>query len=1029
MNSFDIEKLFKKIQLLLKNYDCYDVYFLDNKGKWNKNPETLKDIISSEVWFRIWASSRCSNNEETLDLFKPILNNAYFQDLMSKFTNIADGMEIDITDTLITFEILYVLIEYQIYILNTEKYIPDWNYQEKKIQNEYLIRLDNFKKNLKNILSDPILFDSFFHIHKELTKNNLFNSISVTINEEIKFYEQQILHKAKLEEPRKITQIYNFLSNKIDFDIASAVTKKQALIRPFLRALNDATNLVPVGLQFEIVSILGALKDPRCARTLFNLLKNTSLEYINLISNIIYTLGNLQFNEMSEYLKMILQLPDYIDLSSGYKQPIYDIKSETIWSTGKLGISGINLINEMVKYISHKDNIIKIALAWAMAMIGIKEKKEEGVVDLEILTTLLGLLKDKDKKVFEESIYGLKVLGFYELIDNLNLNNIPATPILALKPSSIGLYELSETIYHLVNLKKPVVIAVTGDSGTGKTYFCESIRYGFGDISKDDILYLMRDNPAHRTIFSRMIDKKFTKDFLDPQYYTIETMDERNLEPFQGFFDFIRQNSHKKLIILDGWLDEIYFYQVLKTFYIYSYLDCIINFRATYSTRRINLEEREGILERVRDCLRFVENPPIEETEFYRNGDVFVYNLDNSIGSRLSADEIKEVFSRKKVRLWAEHIRIGNFEKELRELKITEETLNRRTEDFVIQNDGKIESEEEAIEIYNEHFFRIINSDIVEKPILLQKIRLKKSIPEKISRYAPGVIAYHNTNGIVGILTGINDQNYFTQIKENKIYDHCIYNDLFFAIGEESKIYAFDFSKNLLRTLKISASPLSAIATDRNNIIATGHQDGTIRLWDINSEMTYLLKGHKNSIISIVIDKKGIIVSNSSDGELRLWNLHKNSIKIYNNMNFNTNLIGLERPSGNIIFVKRNNVVRLDPENETVKIISLPNYIEPIAFCPYYDGRIFAGYRKEDRTYFIVIEFKKDKGFYNTIRIDINKINGITAMGPRIIISGMDNDGAIIEILGSEDYVRGEIEKLKILKNSKRRFQYHSMIF
>ena len=448
------------------------------------------------------------------------------------------------------------------------------------------------------------------------------------------------------------------MSNKIDVDIASAVTQKQALIRPFLRALNDAVNPVPVGLQFEIVSILGALKDPRCARTLFNLLKNTNLEYTNLLSNIIYVLGNLQFSEMSEYLKMILELPDYIDLPSGAKHPIYDIKSEAIWSTGKLGISERNLINEMVKYILHKDNTIKIALAWTMGMIGIKEKKDEGVVDLEIFTTLLELLKDKNKKVFEESIYGLKILGF-----------------------------------------------------------------------------------------------------------------------------------------------------------------------------------------------------------------------------------------------------------------------------------------------------------------------------------------------------------------------------------EESKIYTFDFSKNLLRTLKISASPLSAIATDRNNIIATGHQDGTIRLWDINSKMTHLLKGHKNPIISIVIDKKGIIVSNSSDGELRLWNLHKNSIKIYNNMIFNTKLMGLERTSDNIIFVKENNVIRLDPENGTVKIISLPKDIEPIAFYPYYDGRIFAGYRKKDRTYFIVIEFKKDKGFYTTIRTDINKINGITTMGPRIIIAGMDNEGGIIEILRSENYVRGEIEKLKILKNSKRHFQYHSMIF
>jgi len=203
-----MEKLFKKIQLLLKNYDCYDVYFLDNEGNWHKNPETLKDIISSEVWFRIWASS-CSNDnrEQILNLFKPIVNNANFQDLMMKFKNVSVGKETDITETIVIFELLYNIIEYQIYILNIEKYIPDWNYQEKKIQNEYLLRVDSFKKNLKNLLSDQILFDSFFQIYKELTNSNLFNSISTTINEEIKLYEQQILLKGKLEESRKVYEI------------------------------------------------------------------------------------------------------------------------------------------------------------------------------------------------------------------------------------------------------------------------------------------------------------------------------------------------------------------------------------------------------------------------------------------------------------------------------------------------------------------------------------------------------------------------------------------------------------------------------------------------------------------------------------------------------------------------------------------------------------------------------------------------------------------------------------------------------
>ncbi|MEO0190944.1 MAG: hypothetical protein ABIL18_08180, partial [candidate division WOR-3 bacterium] len=63
MNPLTPEKLLQNIQILLKNYDCYDIYYLDKNGSWQKNPQTLRDIISSEVWFRIWESFNISQNE------------------------------------------------------------------------------------------------------------------------------------------------------------------------------------------------------------------------------------------------------------------------------------------------------------------------------------------------------------------------------------------------------------------------------------------------------------------------------------------------------------------------------------------------------------------------------------------------------------------------------------------------------------------------------------------------------------------------------------------------------------------------------------------------------------------------------------------------------------------------------------------------------------------------------------------------------------------------------------------------------
>lgn len=1027
MNISNNEILKKIINSLLANYDCYDVYFLDKNGKWQKNPQTLRDIISSELWFRIYLSFQTAkNNQQSLPILEPITGNQNCQELVAKFNKIAADIEDDFVRTLSIFELIYGIIEYDVYSLNSTIYVPEWNYFEKKIQQKYQKRIEEFDEKLKELLIDRELIDTFYAMHSSLKQVSLFRTVSEIIAEEIRLLERLPEYHSHPKESKEIKEIYNLFSTNIGFDIGNSVVRGQALVIPLLRLLELTDRCEQ---RFEIISLLGALNDPRCSKMLFNLLSTTKLEKINLICSIIYALSNSRYKELPAYLKRIIILPDYIEISSGYKQPLSEIKYEAIWALGKSGIASKNVVGEMSKLKDHKDNSVRIALGWALGMIGAEEKMIDGAIDVKIISTLLDFLDHSDIKLFEEAVYSIKKIGLYEILDNLNLHNIPSIPVLSLKPSSIGLYELSETIYHLVSVKKPVVMAVTGDSGTGKTYFCEAIKQGFGSISKDDILYLMRDNSAHRTIFSRMLDQKWTKEFLDPQYYTMEFMNEQSVSPAQFFANFIEQNVCKKVIILDGWLDDIYFYQVLKTFYQYGYLDCIVNFRTTYSTRRINLETREGILERVKDCLRFVEKPPIEETEFYRNGDVFVYNLDNSIGSRLSADEIKEVFGRKKIGFWAEHIRIGNFEKGLKELKITKETLHARTEGFVMQNDSKIETEEEAIEIHTEHFFRSINNDIVEESNLLQKIKLKKFIPEKISHYSPGMIAYHNTDGIVGILTGINDQNYFTKIRENKIYDHCIYNDLIFAIGKESKIYAFDFNKNLLNTLKISAPPLSAIATNRNNIIATGHEDGTIRLWDIDSLTTKILVGHKEPVLSISVTKNGMIASNGKDGEFGLWNLRENSKKTYKDLRFATPLIGIH-PSGYIFFAKEDCILLLNLIGDETKTIILPSGFESHTFYPYYDGRIFVGGKdKENADVLIAIEPETDGGYYNTIGKHEGRITGIITMGPRIISSGIENDGAVIKIWGSETYVQSELEKLKILKDSKKHFQYYSMIF
>ncbi len=1023
MGSLNSERIPNDIQILLKHYDCYDFYFLDKNGNWQKNPRTLREIISCEVWFRIWELLNIARDEEqVLNLFNTIASNDDYPNLILKFKNVLGFTEF--ADTLATFELLYDLIEYDCYVNNVNQYIPPWDYKTKQRQQEYLYRKNKFEEKLRNLLQDDSLYKSFCQVHRVLKENKFFNFISTIINEEIKFYDQQISFREKLEKKREISEVYELLSFPSEFDIGYSQVQGKSFVRPLIKILKESINLDLPGLQFEIVAVLGALKDPRCAVTLMDLLKNTKPENTNLCSNIIYALGNVRYYPMVEFLSRILRLPDYLIVSPGYQQPVFEIKTEALWAIGKLGILGRKLLPEMTKYRVHREKSIKIALAWAIGMIGAEERNKEEAVDLSIVTTLLELLNENDKIIFEEVLYSLKKIGFYEIIENVNFTNIPATPILSLKPSSVGLYELSETIYHLMSLKKPVVIAVTGDSGTGKTYFCEALKNGFGNISKNDILYLMRDNPAHRTMFSKMIGEEFVKEFMPPQYYTLEMMGEKRLSPAEAFSNFIKQHAHKKLIILDGWLDEFYFYQVLKTFYQNNYLDCIVNFRTNYSTRRINLETREGILERVRDCLSFTEKPPIEETEFYRNGDVFVYNLDNSVGSRLNNEEIKEVFGRKKVRAWADYIRIGEFTKSLTKVLPTEESLKSKSENFLTLSGNKISIEEKPIKIETTHFSRINNENPQLLPHLLQTIKLDKTKPQQIAYYSPGIIAYSDRNETLGLLMGINNQNYFIEVKEKIISNFCIHNELICWINQKNTVNAMDFKKNRLINFETLAQP-SLIVSDRNNLIATGERDGRIIIWDINSGITQILTGHKEVICGIVIKKKRFIISNSADGELRIWDLSEGIVKMYNDFRFATNKLGIYPYSNDIILLTGNNIYILNPETDSLKTFTINEMSEATAFFPYYDGRIFVGFRNGDKSVLVVLEPWKEMNTYAIIGFQDGKITGILTMGPRIITTSEN----ILYIWGSELYVRNELEKLRILKESKKRFYYHSMIF
>ncbi len=1054
MNIPEIKDLLYTLETLLQGFNPTTLIYLDNQGKWRRNPSTLRERISNELWYRIWETKRNKNySVQIKGTFYPFIQDENSWSITNKiFHRICAESYGKINQLLIIIEVIYWLIEYNAYKRNSEEYIADWDSKGKARKIQYLKKTEKFLNDLKQILNTKSQIDTFFKMMQLLKADDksIFNRVSLIIAEEEKLIQHTKDLLTDIRDSEKRDEIYDFLSEHISQVIGMTTEVQQALLRPCLELLTNPDIDVSSGIQYEASVILGFLKDLRSIDTLLNALENCELKYTNLRCNLIYAIGNLKQKKAVNHLINVLESPDSVEVhtsSSGlaYNQPLDWEKREAIWALGKLGSDAIDALPTLIRYSNSQDREMKISLAWAMGMIGSGQKEKYGGIDAGVLITLMNSLTAKDSEIFEESAFALRKLDLPDFLHTLYIHNFSTIPILSLKPSSTGLYELSETILHLISIKKPVVMAVTGDSGTGKTYFCEAIANGFSGLRKNEILYLMRDKPTNK-IFNRMLGLKWLKEHIDPQYYEDYSLSQDEDNPDEFFDKFIKEHSNKKLIILDGWRDKVYFHQVIGIFYEKGYLDIIVKFQTTFSTRRINLEEREGSLERVNAHLPLVEEPVIEKTKFYREGAVLIYNLDNSISSRFNREEILEIFQRKKINTWADQIRIGRFEKDTKPLRIHSETLSSHWEEISVEIEP-ISSEEVSIFTPSEaSFSRILNDNITQEPNLIQVIKLNNILINRIAFYTHGQIAYCGYDGSVGILTGLDDHIFYTNTHRKKVVGLAIVGENICSIDTDGELKITSFYKNTITSLGTSNSSPCSIASDRASQIIIGHSDGTIRILDIQSKQVKILKGNGSAVLSMAIDRYGRIYSGSDDGELRVWDIGNNRVKIFKGHKTPISTIGIN-PDGRIVTgtkvsddFKKGEHIRgaeiriIDSKTDICKTFHICDIGVINAINVYFDGRIIAGIKTQENQSsgcnLIIADPRLDFCQYKILTGHRIETRDCITMGPRIITCGSDSNlEHTLRIWGTEFYVKIEHEKLKLMSDTTVKPPYHRMLF
>jgi len=1063
LNRPSLQKLINAGKVIIGEFDPKKFTYLNSKGEWKENPETLIDRISNELLYQTWKLGEENHVLLIQNIFSPFSRKSSWPltkkiklSLLGKpKTQLLTENEIDgaiiqsyssggrsekLYPFLIILEVLAWILHYEAIRLSAESFVPDWDAEAKAQKQESIKELKTLNHFLSCFSSGNEILRFMSGILDELKKQSpeFIEPIPKMISEEDRLMKMlnRLLEKAEASEQKE--EIFSLIIEKIQPPMGIVTLASPALLRPCLCLLMDERIDISSGIQYNASVILSILQDSRSTKTLLKAMSLFPSYYSKIRENLIYTLGNLKEKKAVKAIVHVLEEKDEIEPSQvrreGKVRPILKQKEEALWALGKIGLESIQHLSTLIKYEEHPSAKLKTYLAWTLGEIGKAQKEKLGGVSADIAITLLKLLKTKNKQIFEETVSALRKIDMPEFTHSLYLYNIGAVSILGLKPAQRGLYELSETLHYLINSKKRAIIAVNGDSGTGKTYFCESIINGFADLKPDEILYLMRDRKKDHKIFNRILGLKWLKKYIEPVYYQDYPLSEEEDDPDDFFRQFLEKNSNKKLIILDGCRDQHYFQRVIDLFYFKGELDVEVNFRATLSTKRLNLEEREIALESVETHLSFVEEPSLEDTHFYQEGILLLYDLDNSISSRLNSQETQELFEKKKIDSWGNLIRIGDFNQELKHLKIEHETPSLRQENFSLKNEDWPKSSAKPFSPEERKFRAKLNENLVDQPNLIQTIEMDDLKANQIRFYAQEQIAGIGEEGSVFVLTFLDNRIFYTFLERST--DITLLGRDIFLINHKGELTNISFERNEIVKIEKTNSPALAITSFPRDRIITGHKDGSIRIWDFLNKNIFTLEGHCQPVLSLAVDYFGRVYSGSLDKTLRYWDMKNGVANIVENLGGKPAHIKLY-PQGKILAITDENEYAGSTEEKStckVRIFNFKDGISQVIHSPlrksissvetYFDGRIIVGLSaskrksKQGNGNLAIIIPGKDYWAYKILDGHSMETKDCLIMGPKIITCGSEvSKKHTIRLWGTEFYVQMEVSKLSLQPN------------
>ena len=1047
----DLEEAAKKI---IRGFDGRRFVYLSPSGEWKENPKLLRDRASHEFLFDLSNRQGDGLRQACQNIFYPLAGGSIWPLCLKIWPALIKsgkpdagrrprlvGQENGKAAFLVLFEVLVWRIGIEALRRDSECFVPAWDHEANHHKLGCLRRL-RIEKQFADRAFTAAEKAAFTVTLEGIRKSSppILDSISRFLADEEKFSRSinGLLRKAKRE--RLGDDALPLIAELIQPPEGIVTNTSPALVRPCLSLLLNRDLDILSGVPYYASMILSILKDPRSTWGLLKALGAYPVTNTKIRENIIYALGLLREDRAVDEIASVLEKPDEILESSptGDKSyhPLMEQKEEAIWALGRIGFASVKKLTHLARYADHSSLKLRTYLAWTLGEIGKAQKEKLGGVSADVVIALLKLLKTKNKQVFEESASALKKIGMPEFVHSLYLYHVGAISILGLKPAQRGLYELSETVHYLIQSKNQTIMAVNGDSGTGKTYFCHAIMDGFGDVKPGEILYLMRDRKRGQKVFNRLLGIQWLKKYIDPAYYHDYPVAEEQDNPDDYFRQFLAENADKKLIILDGARDSLYFQKVIDYFYVKGKLDVEVNFRANFSTRRLNLEEREMALESVKTHLAFLEEPTLEDTLFYQEGVAVLYDLDNSVGARLNAQEITELFETQRIDAWGDLIRLGDFKQEPRPLEAVRTVIACRDKDFAVERRAWKPGQARSFVPDERNFKAAANENPKDAPNLLLQIDLGGLRAEQIRFYAQDQIAGIGEMGKAFILTFLDNRIFETAL--GHLSGIALLGRDIYVVNDDRELVQVSFERNEITPIAGTESPILKIASLPRHTIVTGHADGSIRVWDLSQHEVLSIKGNGGPVHALAVDYDGGVFSWNENGGLRRWDLEAKTvtiaeahpigdvshIKLYP---FGKILClgtlqgsGVRSPSFNII----------DLRKKELDCISTGFKGDVTAVNVYFDGRIIAGLsspanagEKRGENLIIISDVFESPSCTAPTATPVYKILGGHAletkdcltMGPKIVSCGTEASGQpSLRVWGTEFFVRMELGKLAI---------------